>query len=152
MIAAVTRWPGDDVVAVHRTFLTVGGTAKADVAPAKMTLGPIGGGAVRLGSVGARLAVTEGIETGLSVLLAIGTPTWAALSTGGIRKLVLPPLPMAASVTIAADNDAPGLSAAHDAATRWHAEGRRVWIATPTRSGQDFNDVIQATDAGGSES
>jgi putative DNA primase/helicase len=152
MIAAVTRWPGDDVVAVHRTFLSADGTGKAEVDPSKMTLGPIGGGAVRLAPVGDRLAVTEGIETGLSVLLATGIPTWAALSTGGIRKLVLPPLPMAANVTIAADNDAPGRSAAHDAATRWHAEGRRAWIAAPAHPGEDFNDLMQAADAGGSES
>ena len=152
MIAAVTRWPSSDVIAVHRTFLSVDGTGKAEVDPSKMTLGPIGGGAVRLASVGDRLAVTEGIETGLSVQLATGMPTWAALSTGGIRKLVLPSLPMAANVTIAADNDAPGRSAAHDAASRWHAEGRWVWVATPASPGEDFNDVLQTADAGGSES
>jgi putative DNA primase/helicase len=152
MIAAVTRWPGDDVIAVHRTFLSADGTAKAGLTPAKMALGPIGGGAVRLAPVGDRIAVTEGIETGLSVLLATGIPTWAALSTGGIRKLVLPRLPMAANVTIAADNDEPGRSAAYDAATRWHAEGRRVFIAAPANPGEDFNDLMQAADAGGSES
>ena len=32
--------------------------------------------------------------------------------------------------------------AAHDAATRWLAEGRRVRVAIPPESGADFNDVL----------
>ena len=44
----------------------------------------------------------------------------------------------------AADHDANGTGerAAHDAAARWLAEGRRVRIAMPPEPGADFNDVL----------
>jgi hypothetical protein len=141
MLAAVARWPGTRVVAVHRTYLTPDGH-KASVSPVKKSLGPCSGGAVRLARFGGeRLAITEGIETGLSVQLATGIPTWAALSAAGMRSLALPALPLAGEVLIAADGDETGLRAAHSAAARWHAEGRHVWIAAPPRG--DWNDVLR---------
>jgi putative DNA primase/helicase len=141
MLAAVTHWPGTRVVAVHRTYLTPDGH-KADVRPAKKSLGPCGGGAVRLARFGGeRLAITEGIETGLTVQLATGIPTWVALSAAGMRSLVLPALPLAGEVIIAADADDAGRAAARFAAARWRAEGRRVWIAAPPRG--DWNDLLR---------
>ena len=85
MIGAVTRCPEGQVVAVHRTFLRLDGTGKAAVDPNKKTLGPVATGAVRLAEAGPALAVSEGIESGLSVLAATGIPAWAALSAGGWR-------------------------------------------------------------------
>jgi len=141
MIAAVKRWPRREVIALHRTYLHPDGDGKAAIEPNKMTLGPVAGGAVRLAPAGETLAISEGIETGLSVLVATGTPTWAALSAGGIKRLDLPPLPIAAEIVIAADPDPTGLAAAYDAAERWHSEGRRVRIAKPP-PGQDFNELL----------
>ena len=141
MIAAVKRWPRREVIAIHRTYLHPDGDGKAAIEPNKMTLGPVAGGAVRLAPAGETLAISEGIETGLSVLVATGTPTWAALSAGGIKRLDLPPLPIAAEIVIAADPDPTGLAAAYDAAERWHNEGRRVRIAEPP-PGQDFNELL----------
>lgn len=60
MVAAVAVIPSQKVVAVHRTFLRPDGAGKADVEPAKMALGPVGGGAVRLAAASERLAVAEG--------------------------------------------------------------------------------------------
>jgi phage/plasmid primase-like uncharacterized protein len=130
---------------LHRTWLRPDGLGKADVTDSKMMLGICAGGAVRLASAGPVMAVAEGIETALSVQQATGTPTWAALSAPGIEALILPPLPLAAEVTIAADNDASGRgqAAAEKAARRWIAEGRTVRIALPP-AGQDFNDVLRA--------
>ena len=108
-----------------------------------MSLGPIRGGAVQLGKCGEHLAVAEGIETARSVQQATGIPAWAALSAGGIRSLILPPLPLAAVVTIAADPDPVGMRAAMAAAERWHAEGRQVRVARPP-AGSDFNDLLRA--------
>jgi len=142
MIAAVTRWPSRDVVAVHRTFLRADGKGKAAVSRAKMMLGPVGGGAVRFGPHGSTLVVGEGIESAMSVYQETGIPTWAALSKGGIEKLILPP--DVTEIIIAADHDEPGLAAAKKAAQRWQAEGRKVRIAVPPVEKWDFNDVLTA--------
>jgi phage/plasmid primase-like uncharacterized protein len=87
-------------------------------------------------------AIGEGIETTFAVVIACAMPAWAALSAGGIRALILPP--EATHVIICADNDRSGTGgrAAHDAAARWLAEGRRVRIAMPPVPGTDFNDVL----------
>lgn len=140
MIAAVTNCSGH-IQAIHRTYLARDGKGKAPVESAKMTLGTVGGFAVHLSPAGARMAISEGIETGLSVQFATGIPTWAAISAGGMRQLILPPLPLASEVIIAADADTVGVKSARDATTRWQREGRIVRIALPP-SGQDFNDVL----------
>jgi putative DNA primase/helicase len=127
----------DQCVALHRTFLKPDGSGKAELEPAKMTLGPCKGGAVPLAPVGPAIAVSEGIETGLSYMQLTGIPTWAALSVPGIKNLILPA--EIQQVTIACDPDIQGVRAAHDAAARWLAEGRKVRIARPP-VGFDFND------------
>jgi putative DNA primase/helicase len=132
----------DNGVAVHRTFLRPDGRGKADLEPSKMTLGPSKGGAVPLAPAGPVLAVSEGIENGLIYLQVTGIPTWAALSTAGLRSLILPP--DVGEVVIACDPDVPGIRAAHTAALRWLREGRRVRIARPP-VGQDFNDLLRAS-------
>lgn len=140
MVSAV-RDAGGTLVALHRTYLRHDGMGKAGVEPAKMTLGPIGGCAVHLAPAGPHMIVAEGIESTLSAMVGAGLPAWAALSAGGIRKLILPPLPSASIVTIAADLDPVGISAARDAAQRWSAEGRTVRIATPPAPYTDWNDA-----------
>jgi phage/plasmid primase-like uncharacterized protein len=140
MITAVTDWQGR-IHAIHRTYLAPDGKGKAPVTPAKMTLGQVGGLSCHLASARDELAVTEGIETGLSVQFSTGIPTWSALSAGGIRNLILPPLPLASIVTICADNDPVGIRSAQEAAHRWIKEGRCVKIALPPE-GKDFNDIL----------
>ena len=92
-------------VAIHRTWLQTDGAAKASFRNPRLSLGPVGGGAVRLAAAreDVPLIIAEGIETAASVMLAMGWPGWAALSAGGIERLILPPLPLAATVIIAAD-------------------------------------------------
>ena len=138
MVAAVLY--GGRIVAVHRTFLRPDGSGKAKLDPDKMTLGPCKGGAVPLAPAGRVLAVAEGIETALSYMEVTGTPTWAALSAGGIRNIVLPDC--VCEVVVAADPDPVGIMAAHAAARRWLREGRRVSIARPPL-GCDFNDLAR---------
>ncbi len=141
LLAGATDWTGK-IHALHRTFLSPDGKDKAPVTPAKMTLGPVGGLSCHLADAGEELAVSEGLETGLSVMQATGIPTWAALSAGGIRNLIFPPLPLASSVTICADNDPVGLRSAQDAALLWREQGRKVRVALPPE-GKDFNDVLR---------
>ncbi len=130
--------------AVHRTFLARDGSGKAAVDPVRATLGPYWHGAVRLDPLDRAqpLVIGEGIESSASAGRLIGAPAWAALSAGNLaRGLMLPP--DVRDVIIAADPDRPGEEAAQAAAQRWRAEGRRVRIATPDRSGLDFNDLLR---------
>jgi putative DNA primase/helicase len=140
MVALVTRGTDGAPLAVHRTFLARNGLGKAQVEPAKMMLGRCGGGAVRLGAIGDRLMIAEGIETALSAMQATGHVAWAALSTSGLRTLELPT--EVRHVVVLADGDDAGEAAACDAGLRWTREGRRVGIARPPR-GFDFNDVLR---------
>lgn len=130
-------------VGVHCTFLRSDGSSKADTPQTKAMFGPMRGAAVCFGAPqGGELAISEGIETGLAVLVACSIPVWAALSAAGIRSLVLPP--EAKSIIICADHDASGTGehAAYGAAARWLAEGRRVRIAMPTEPNTDMADVL----------
>ena len=139
MVALVTRGVDGEPIGVHRTFLAQDGNGKAPVEPQKMMLGPCRGGAVRLADPCDMLMVGEGIETGLTAMQATGYPTWAALSTSGLRCLELPR--EVRDVIVLADGDEAGEGAARDCALRWKRQGRRVRIARPPR-GADFNDVL----------
>ncbi len=139
MVAGVQDLDGR-VVAIHRTFLSRDGTAKAGVREPKMSLGPVAGGAVRLALAGSKLAICEGIESALSFQQAAGIATWAALSVPGVRSLVLPK--EISAVVLGPDGDDPGDGAAVEAAKRFVREGRKVRIARPPR-GMDWNDVLR---------
>ncbi|MFZ2068312.1 MAG: toprim domain-containing protein [Xanthobacteraceae bacterium] len=133
-------------VAVHRTYLRWDGSDKADLPKEqrRASLGPIGGGAVRLAMprAGEWLLVGEGIESTAAAMVSCNLPGWAALSAGGIRSLVLPP--ELTRIIIIADHDSNGVGqrAAHDASARWRAEGRRVRVALPPEPDTDFADVL----------
>ena len=139
MVGAVTIWPSREVMAVHRTFIKADGSNKAPVTQSKMMLGPCAGGAVRLAPAGDELVLAEGIETALSILQATGKPTWACLSTSGLKAVLLPP--EVKTVTIGADGDSAGEKAAEEAAGRLYREGREVKIARPP-NGYDFNELL----------
>lgn len=141
-LVALVHDGAGNICAAHRTFLDLSG-AKAAADPAKASLGPIAGGAIRLHPLAPELLVGEGLETTASAGLMLGLPAWAAIACGNLAlSMVLPP--MVRAVVIAADNDGPGQRAAALAARRWMAEGRTVRIATPDGPGQDFNNVLQA--------
>ena len=140
MIAAVQDAVGH-ITGIQRTFLTTDGRRKAPVSQNKMMLGRCAGGAVRLALVKDALCVGEGVETMLSVQQETGRPCWAALSTSGLKALILPS--NITQVTICADADDPGEQAAQFAAERWKGEGRKVKIARPTDGHKDFNDVLR---------
>ncbi len=145
MVAAVAA-PDGSFAGVHRTYLAADTPRKAEVENPKLSLGPISRGAVRLAPATAEIAVSEGIETGLAFMQAEEVPTWAALSTSGMRSVVLPPYPLATIVYLVVDRDAPGEAAADAAARRFAAEGRAVKLARP-RVGKDMNDSLRAFDA-----
>lgn len=119
-------------VACHLTYLNgLDPAVPPHIDPRKRCIGPIKGAAVQLAPAASRLAVAEGVETALSVMLAWEIPAWAALSANGIAELILPEI--VTDVVIAADPDPAGLIGARRAGRRWLAEGRTVVIATPGR-------------------
>ncbi len=138
MVAGVQDHAGR-VVAIHRTFLSLDGTAKAGVREPRMSLGPVAGAAVRLARANGRVAVSEGVETGLSILQATGIPTWAALSATNMASVILPP--DIRNVILGPDGDEAGALGTQEAAKRLVREGREVRIARPPL-GQDFNDLL----------
>lgn len=141
--ALVALVEGGSDFAVHRTYLRPDGSGKADIDPAKAMLGATAGGAVRLAQAQGPLVLAEGIETALSLasgLLRGPATVWAALSTSGLRGLILPTTQ--ARLTIAPDGDEPGRNAASALAERAQALGWAVsLLAAP--DGRDWNDVLR---------
>jgi putative DNA primase/helicase len=131
-------------VGVHITYLALDGSMKASIEPSKRSLGPIGGGAVRLGAAAETLIVGEGIESTFSAMQATRLPGWASLSTSGLVALLLPAV--VHTIIIVADNDANGAGqrAAQVAAQRWHREGRRVSVWISPQVDTDANDLLLA--------
>jgi hypothetical protein len=152
LVAAVRDVDGR-FVGVHRTYLRRDGSAKADIEPAKASLGLVSGGAVRLASIeqvleGGELVVAEGIETTASAGLVLELPAWAAIVAGNLASgLVLPT--SIRKVIVAVDRDAAGMDAADRAKFRFRREGREVRVATPNNDGEDFNDILLARREGG---
>lgn len=147
LVAAICRYREGrlQLTAVHRIYLTPDGR-KAAIEPRKAALGLARGGAVYLSRPTATLAVAEGVETALAVMvLCQGDPRFegwsyaAAVSAGNLPALELPP--QVGTVIIAADADEPGRKAAIKAACRFIREGKDARIAYPP-AGKDFADVL----------
>lgn len=140
--AMVALVEGAPRLAVHRTYLRPDGMGKAAIEPDKAMLGAVAGGAVRLTDGGESLVVCEGIETGLSLasgLLRRPATIWAALSTGGMKRLHLPDIP--ARLTVATDGDEAGRLAGNNLALRAAARGWKASLL-PAPDGRDWNDVL----------
>jgi putative DNA primase/helicase len=141
IVAAVTIYPDQTPIAVHRIWLEPDGS-KTSLDPAKAMVGPVSGGAVRLASHIDRLAVGEGIETVLSYMSLFRTPGWAALSAPHLEKLILPPELRA--LVICADNDPRGLEAAKVLGARARRDGiASVIVRAPPTPGTDWNDALR---------
>lgn len=141
--------------AVHRTFLAPrpdGGVGKlGGVENAKLTLGPLPGGAIRLFPPAEHLAVAEGIETALAVHALTGLPVWACIAAEILAALELPF--DVARLTIFADRDKPkpprhpeghGVAAARTLAARQRAMAVRSEVRAPNPPFKDYADVLEA--------
>jgi putative DNA primase/helicase len=145
MVALVKQADGTEIT-VRQTFLTPDGK-KAPLGD-KVRLFPAGvarEGGVWFGDADTarEFIVAEGIESLLSALRIFGVSAGcAALSAGGIRRLILPP--QARRVRIFADHDAlgQGVGAAREAWQRWRTEGRLVAVSIAGQVGWDANDVL----------
>lgn len=139
MIAAVRDVAGD-VVAAHQTFLTPEGRKiSGEDVKARLFLGAMKGGAIRLAPATDRVALCEGIEDALSIIQSTDWPCWATGSASNI-----PDLPETIKeVLLCPDNDPAGIRAAHKAAARYTAEGRKVRVALPPHGAKDWNEALQ---------
>jgi len=154
MLALMTNPLTGQPVGLHRTYLLHDGTGKA---PGITRINSSGDaidlkskrimgtwGVVRLAhdeEIGRAISVAEGIENALTAMQGIGWgPCWACGTRDGIEKF--PVLPWIEALTIFADSDAPGLSAAFDCSDRWEAAGREVTVRSPP-DGCDWNDCFR---------
>jgi hypothetical protein len=143
LIAAVTDGAGA-LQGVHRTWLAPDGKDKAPVEIQRRAMGHLLGNAVRLFPSDDILVVGEGIETMLSVREAApDLPVWAALSSGHLGALLLPP--GLQRLYIAFDRDPAGQRAAERLSARANEVGITVRVLEP-RLG-DFNDDLRADGA-----
>jgi putative DNA primase/helicase len=142
MVAVATGEDGKSAAGIHVTFLASNGSGKAGLRSPRRMFGDLAGAVVQLAPfpVGEVLAVAEGIETALAYSTLHGVPTWAALSTSGLRRLV-PPHGLSRLI-VAADRDdgGEGLAAARVCAER--ATRRCEVSIDPAPEGLDWADVI----------
>ncbi len=140
LVGIVRDAAGKAIGGLHRTFLLEDGSDKAP--PGKKMLGPVAGGAVRLGPVGpdGRLGIAEGIETALSASQIFGLPVWAGLSADGVRRFAWPS--DVRHVTIYRDAGEAGLASATALGERLAASGVAFDVAAPIH-GDDFNDDLR---------
>ena len=155
MVAAITDGAGHHV-ATHRTWLEYagGGWMKARIPDNKMVLGAFPGGSIRLwrgasnkslkdAPPGDPVVITEGIESGLSIVCALPEiRVLAAVSQGNLGGVALPP--QIGVVILAIDNDTKpqAQAAATRVINRWIDRGFNVRIAR-SPVGNDFNDALR---------
>lgn len=148
MVALVRDTVTDLPVGIHRTALSHDGRKAEYGGLSRMTLGPIGGGAVKLtpdADVGLGLGIGEGIESTLSLRRLPGCESlavWALLAANQVAAL--PVLPGVEGLWVAVDHDLVGAAAAGAARDRWQAAGVDVVTAKPTANGADLNDFVRS--------
>lgn len=145
---------------LHRTFLTEDGhklhlMEGEDVLPVKKLMPAVGAKsyAVRLAQHQGKLGIAEGVETSLAAMITKGLPTWAVVSTAGMKSFNVPK--DVRELTIFADNDhvtrqgkRPGFDAAIALVQRVDVRARvrqgtlKVKMVTPARRGQDMADML----------
>ena len=123
MVCLVRDIRTNEPKAIHRTALSLEGRKVVVAGSDRLSLGPVGGGAIKLTpdeEVDSCLGVGEGVETTLSLQLLreFGrTPIWSLISAGGVEHF--PVLPGIESLWIAVDSGVTGADASHACAERW---------------------------------
>lgn len=151
MLAAVRDVSGQ-LVTVHRTLLA-GDGHKADVnVPKHLMRLPEGrtitGCAIRFGEPHDVLALAEGIETALSVVVATGLPCWACICAHGLEVVEIPDGVREVLIFADKDRSCTGERSAQELCRRLQAQGIEAAIeAVPlniprAEKGIDWNDVL----------
>jgi putative DNA primase/helicase len=138
MICAMRAISGDELVAIHRTRLTIAGE-KVD----RRMLGPSACAAIKLDAddtITYGLAIGEGVETCLAARQLQIRPVWAMGSAGAIERF--PALNGIDALTLLAEDDETSQRAIEACAEHWHSARREVIIVNST-AGKDINDAIR---------
>jgi hypothetical protein len=124
--------PPANVTGVHITRLTPEGR-KEPIGPVKIMVGPMSGLPVVLAPVndGLGIAITEGIEDGLSVFEGTGLGVWAAGSAGNMPMIAAALPRYVECATIFAHCNETGLRLAKEAARLIAAMGTEVHLKGP---------------------
>lgn len=139
MIASVTNLDGHQTGA-HRTWLAPDGSDKAPIDTPRRAMGDLLGHAVRFGVAGDVMAAGEGIQTILSLRMALpNMPMAAALSAAHISAILFPDT--LRRLYIARDNDAAGDGAMATLIERANAAGIEAVVVSPTLG--DFNEDLR---------
>lgn len=147
-IVSPVRNVAGELITLHRTYITVGGSKAPVNAPKKImpceVPGSLKGASIQLEQANDLLAVAEGLETALAIRQKIQVPTWATVTALGMENLIVPL--SVKEIWIFADNDRgktrAGEKAAHGLAKRLKYEGKRVKIFLPSQLGADFADLV----------
>jgi hypothetical protein len=139
MVAAITDLDGL-LTGVHRTWLAPGGAGKAELDTPRRAMGALLGHGVRFGQAADVLAAGEGIETVLSLRMALPVlPAVAALSAGHLSAILFPV--GLRRLYVLRDRDPAGEGARERLRARAAAAGIEALTLTP-RLG-DFNDDLR---------
>lgn len=126
---------------IQRTFLTDDGFKLPGV-KAKLCMGNVRGSATKLSPANDEIIICEGLEDGLSLQAEIPeVAVWVAAGTSNLSRIQLPA--NCNRVTIAADNDDAGRSAAEAAAESYLGQGFDARIIYPDHRFKDFNEQHQ---------
>lgn len=140
ILAAVAGDKG--LTALQRLFLRADGLGLArDLPEARLCLGRLWAGAVRLSAVEAELGLAEGIETALSATALLGIPVWAVLGSARFHVLSLPS--QVRTVVLLPDSDRAGRIAAEKAHAAYSRCGLAVRTEWPWDGHNDWNDVLR---------
>jgi len=134
MVARIQR--DGETIGLHFTYLDVGDHGKAPISrPKKIRkcVDNISGGAIQLfePQPGEALALSEGIETALSVMEMTGYAVWCCMNAAMLEKIIIPD--SVSDVVICGDLDKEnrGQQATERLAERLYREGKTVNIALP---------------------
>ena len=139
MIASVTDLDGR-ITGVHRTWLSPEGSGKAPIDTPRRAMGDLLGHAVRFGTAHDVIAAGEGIETILSLRMALpGLPMAAALSAAHLAAILFPAT--LRRLYIARDDDPAGDGARDSLVERARTAGIEAIVLSPTLG--DFNEDLR---------
>lgn len=147
---------------IWRVYLKPDGSGKAALEYPRLGLGPVGGGAVRIGGEYPKIGLAEGLESALGAWCLVGRkyPVWVTLSTSGLVAVELPL--SVTNVVIFPDGDRgirrqggdyvpvkvpPGRLAARTLSAQLKTQRVPSTIAAEPPAGFDYNDLWLANRA-----